>query len=257
MNVYPINISWGIKPVLFHFAGINVGSYEFFVFLGLLVGAFVYYLEARKQKDANEYSFLIAVGALTGAAIGAKLLELIINIDRLERGSFISILFSGKTIIGGLIGGMLGSIVIKKLLKIKARKGNLFAPAIAIGLAIGRIGCFLNGCCFGKPTTLPWAVDFGDGIYRHPTQIYESLFMLCVFVYISIIKKTATNKPGYLFYLLMVFYFIFRFFIEFIREERNAFWNFTFFQLISVIALIYLFVKYKVVKIKSFEANGQ
>jgi phosphatidylglycerol---prolipoprotein diacylglyceryl transferase len=253
MHEHLINKNWGIKPVLFHIAGLNIPSYEFFVFLGLFIGAFVYYYETLKYKDSNENSFFIAVGALTGATLGAKLLEILINIDKLGNGSVLSFLFSGKTIIGGLLGGMIGSIVTKKLLRIKTRKGNLFAPAIAIGMAIGRIGCFLNGCCYGKPSSLPWSVNFGDGIYRHPTQLYESIFMLFIFVYILIIKDKSTNKPGHLFFVLMVSYFIFRFFIEFIREERIAIWNLTFFQLISLIALIYLFLKYKYFSLKTSE----
>src|SRR5919204_429820 len=61
-------------------------------------------------------------------------------------------------------------------LAIRVKTGDTFALPLALALALGRWGCFCNGCCFGKPTDLPWGVDFGDGVRCHPTQIYESLF---------------------------------------------------------------------------------
>jgi prolipoprotein diacylglyceryltransferase len=128
----------------------------------------------------------------------------------------------------------------KKKLKMKEKRGNLFAPAIATGVAIGRIGCFLRGCCFGKETSLPWGVNFGDGILRHPTEIYESIFMIGMFIYLRY-KMTKNPKPGSLFRLLMIFYFSFRFIIEFIRVEPIAFFGLTFFQLICLLVLGYYF----------------
>jgi phosphatidylglycerol---prolipoprotein diacylglyceryl transferase len=237
------SVFWGIKPVLFKMYGFSVCTYPVFVFLGILAGAFVYFLEARKQNDIGEYSFLIVVGALVGGTIGAKFFELLINIDKLHTGSFILMIVNGKTIVGGLIGGLVGTAVVKKILKIKTRKGNYFAPAVALGLSIGRIGCFFNGCCYGKPSHLPWAVNFGDGIGRHPTQLYESVFMFCVFIFLWNIRNNYKSKPGYLFTLFLIIYLVFRFFIEFIREERVAFYKFTYFQLLTFIMLIYIIGK--------------
>ena len=132
-------------------------------------------------------------------------------------------------------------ILIKKKLNITEKKGNLFAPAIAIGVAIGRIGCFLAGCCYGIETNLPWGVDFGDGILRHPTQIYEAIFMLGIFFYL--LYKRTTVKAGVLFYLLMNLYFTFRFFEEFIRENPNYF-GLSLFQWIAIGSLIFINLKY-------------
>src|SRR4029450_6126480 len=66
----------------------------------------------------------------------------------------------------------------KLVLHIHVKTGDTFALPLALALAVGRFGCFFNGCCFGQPSNLPWAVDFGDGIRRHPTQLYEVLFHL-------------------------------------------------------------------------------
>jgi len=235
---------WGIKPILFNIGSFPVPSYSFFMLLAILVGCFVYWFEARKQKKANENSFYLIIAALVGGAIGAKLPILFLYWEEIVL-SFpdLSILVSGRTIVGGLIGGTLAVIYIKNKLGIKERRGNLFAPAIALGVAIGRIGCFLRGCCFGKPTSLPWGVDFGDGILRHPTQLYESIFMLGMFFYLRYLGK-KNPVPGKLFDIFMISYFAFRFFIEFIRVEKVIFLGLTFFQFVSIAAVIWFARRY-------------
>jgi phosphatidylglycerol:prolipoprotein diacylglycerol transferase len=229
------NLEWGIKPILFHIGSFPIPSYSFFVGLAVIIGILFYWLEARKQKQLSENTLYILIGALIGGVIGAKLLVIIAYWSQLN----LDIILTGKSIVGGLIGGTIGVMITKKILNIESqRKGNLFAPAIAIGVAIGRIGCFLRGCCFGKETTLPWGVNFGDGILRHPTQIYESIFMLGFFFYL-LHAKTKNPKPGHLFNILIIGYFTFRFLIEFIRVEPIAFLGLTWFQILSLVAIIY------------------
>jgi prolipoprotein diacylglyceryl transferase len=217
--------------------------YALFVSLGIIAGLLVYFYEARKIQKNDEKTLMIVIGAVIGSAVGAKLLEFLLNIDRLQSGNDLLVfLFSGRTIVGGLIGGTIGVWATKKMLNIRAKRGNLFAPAIALGVCIGRLGCFFNGCCYGKPTSLPWATDFGDGVLRHPTQIYESLFMLAMFFIIKFGFKNKEVAPGFLFNLLMIAYFSFRFLIEFIRTERIAFFHLTYFQIICIFVLIYLII---------------
>jgi len=233
-------MAWGIRPILFSFGNMSVSSYAFFVGLGLAVGLLAYFLESKKSKPAGENSVYIVFGSLIGAVIGAKLLDFIVEYKYFATNFFnVETIFYGKTIIGGLIGGMIGVKIAKRIFNIKEKRGNLFAPAIAIGDSIGRIGCFLNGCCYGKPTSLPWGVDFGDKILRHPTQIYESIFMLLMFLVLEFLKKKSPN-PGQLFKILMISYFIFRFFIEFIRVEDIFLFGLTAFQIISLFVIIYL-----------------
>jgi phosphatidylglycerol---prolipoprotein diacylglyceryl transferase len=235
-HFYPEN--WGILPYINLF-GLKIPSYSLFILLALIVGIIIYYFESKDKKQLNENSLYIALAAIIGGTLGAKIPIWIINYKEIIQ-SFPDIgpLLSGRTIVGGLIGGAIGVVLIKKILKLKERKGNLFAPAIALGVAIGRIGCFLRGCCYGKHTILPWGVNFGDEILRHPTQIYESIFMIIMFIILQ--KKKKNAKPGELFKLLMISYFTFRFFIEFIRTETVVFWGLTGFQLVSIIVLLYL-----------------
>jgi phosphatidylglycerol---prolipoprotein diacylglyceryl transferase len=234
--------NWGIKPLLFSISNLEISSYSFFVVLGLAAGLLVYYVLARKEKKVSEKSFYIVMAALAGGIIGAKLPIWIINLPLIIK-SFPDIMpiLSGRTIIGGLVGGTIAVMWVKKKLGIKDKKGNLFAPGIALGVAIGRIGCFLRGCCYGIATNLPWGVDFGDGIRRHPTQIYESIFMLGMFFFLLWKRKTA--KPGQLFYILMNAYFAFRLLEEFIKESPRYF-GLTYMQYLAIGALLFINIKY-------------
>lgn len=232
---HPLN--WGIRPIFLDLGFFQISSYAVLVILGLLVGSAIYFYESKKAGNNSERGFFIAFGSLIGGVLGAKILQLLIYYQLII--SNFNALFSGRTIIGGLIGGMIGAKITKRILKIEEKRGNYFAPAIAIGVAIGRLGCFFKGCCYGKPTSLPWGINFGDGILRHPTQLYESLFMLVMFIVLEKLKYKKNLKPGELFKWLMLSYFTFRFFIEFIRVEEVALLGLTYFQFISVIVIIY------------------
>lgn len=236
-HYYPAN--WGVRPVLFHIGSFGVPSYEFFVTLALVVGILVYLWEARNKRTMNENTFFIAVAAIIGGTIGAKIPLWIYYFPKIiatfPDPTYILV---GRTITGGLIGGYLGVVLVKRKLGITERRGNLFAPAIALGVAIGRIGCFLRGCCYGVDTSLPWGVDFGDGIPRHPTQLYEAGFMLLLFGYLQYAKRKGP-EPGQLFVLLIKAYFSYRFLSEFIRVHPS-YWGLTFFQWLSLAVLIWL-----------------
>lgn len=234
---------WGIQPVLFHVGSFDVPSYSFFVLLGLLAGLALFFFESGHSGRRNENGLIIVIGAIAGGILGAKILEWILNY-RLLIANFSDpeIWLSGRSIVGGLIGGKIGAVLMKKAFDIREKRGNDIAPAVALGILIGRFGCFFRGCCYGKPTSLLWGVDFGDGIMRHPTQLYEALFMLMMFIYIEYRKRKGALVPGQLFRLLMISYFIFRFSIEFIRVEPVVLAGLTSFQLISVAIILYFIV---------------
>ncbi len=247
-HTYPDN--WGIFPVIFRIGKLEINSYSFFVILGLLVGLTVYYLLAKRYKQASENSFYVVVAGVVGGILGAKLPYWIFNYQViLDNYPNIGPILSGRTITGGLIGGTISVIYIKRKLGITDKKGNLFAPAIAIGVAIGRIGCFSRGCCYGTPTDLFLGVDFGDAVLRHPTQLYEFVFFIAFFIYALIRIKSA--PPGYLFYALMNSYFILRFSEEFIRYNDQLFWGLSFFQYVSIVALLFINLKQYIEKTKN------
>jgi prolipoprotein diacylglyceryltransferase len=89
----------------------------------------------------------------------------------------------GKTIVGALVFGLIAVELMKRYIGVRQSTGDLYAIPLALGIAIGRVGCFLTGLSdntYGTPTTLPWAINFGDGIPRHPTQLYEIAFLLAL-----------------------------------------------------------------------------
>lgn len=231
---------WGVLPVLFHVGEFGVPAYSFFVLLGLIAGTSLYFFDARCSGRNSENGAIIAFGAIAGGIIGAKVLEWLLNY-RLLANHFAdpAVWLSGRTIVGGLLGGKAGALLIKKAFGIHAKLGNEIAPAVALGILVGRFGCFFRGCCYGKPTESLWGVNFGDGIVRHPTQLYEALFMFAMFLFLSYRKRTPGLRPGELFRLLMLCYFIFRFLIEFIRVETVVFAGLTSFQLISLAVILF------------------
>ncbi len=210
---------FGIMPTVF-----GISTYSILVGLGLIVGLIYYLVDAKKRQAQNEHAIEIVGAAFLFGFIGAKV-PLILECLPLE-----NIIF-GKSIVGALLGGMLGVIVIKRIRGIKDRMGNIIAPAIALGMAIGRLGCFFNGCCYGKPAS--WGVDFGDGILRYPTQLFEVAFHLIAFVILHNLKSRV-KRPGILFQYYVMAYLVFRFLIEFIRENKVIMFNLTVYQLLCL-----------------------
>jgi phosphatidylglycerol:prolipoprotein diacylglycerol transferase len=143
----------------------------------------------------------------------------------------------GKTITTGLVGAYLAVELAKLLLGLDVKTGDTFALPLALALAVGRWGCFFNGCCYGVETSLPWGIDFGDGVRRHPTQIYESLYHLGMAGVLIVLLRQGWLRYQHLkFYLIA--YGAYRFATEFIRPEPAEWLRLTFYQWVSV-ALIF------------------
>jgi phosphatidylglycerol---prolipoprotein diacylglyceryl transferase len=207
--------------------------------------AFRVYLWLRKRIgdtiDDAERWWVIAAAAL-GAALGSKLLNWFEDPRlTLQHLSDLTSLLGGKTIVGGLIGGLFAVEWAKKRLGISGRTGDLFALPLCVGIAIGRIGCFLTGLddhTAGVATSLPWGVNFGDGIARHPTQLYEVLFVLLLGGYLwRQMQKPYTE--GDIFKFFMVAYFAFRFVCDFLKPDVRLFGGLSAIQLASLAMLLY------------------
>ena len=205
-------------------------AYALFMLLALIV-----FVQVRRcmPKPAGfaalpwHHQLAIAMAAFVGGVFGAKLpFALASNESWLTQAAWLA---DGKTIITGLAGGYLAVEVTKWFLGIRIKTGDTFALPLAVALAVGRWGCFFNGCCHGVPTALPWAIDFGDGVPRHPTQIYESLFhaaMACVLLYLMLRHWLPTHRLQ----LYLIAYCLYRFGTEFIRPEPAWWLGMTFYQ---------------------------
>jgi prolipoprotein diacylglyceryltransferase len=223
--------AWGVYPYL-HVGPFVVPSYSLCVTAGVLIGIWLYFDEIRRSNSASQHTPLILIVSFVGGILGAKLPYLAWNVSLYLHGvRDPEILFSGRTILGGLIGGTLAVRLVKWRLNLYARKGDYLVPGIAAGLVFGRIGCFLRGCCCGTETLLPWGINFGDGIRRHPTELYEAAFCLAWFIYARLQTKTDTGR---MFDRFMLSYFAARFLLEFIRTESVAFAGLTLFQLVCL-----------------------
>lgn len=205
------------------------------------------YITARRRAgdviDAWTRGWMVAA-AIAGAAIGSKL-AFWLEDPRMTLAHWNNpwFLLGGKTIVGGLVGGTIGVEIAKHRLAVTVRTGDLFAIPLAVGIAIGRIGCFLAGLAdgtYGSPTSLPWGVDFGDGIPRHPTQIYESLAMIVLVVVLRRIAKRP-HREGDLFRWFMVSYMALRVAVDAIKPEVRLLFGLSSLQLIALLtAAFYL-----------------
>lgn len=211
-----------IFPYNFHLFGRTIQSHGVMEFVGYATGARVYFWNAKREpkRFGAEQRLWLLVGCVMGALVGAKMLAWIETPIDYWRVRYEPQLWLGaKTIAGGLLGGWVGVEIAKKRLGIRESTGDGFVLPLALGICLGRIGCFLTGLpdhTYGLKTTVPWAVDFGDGP-RHPTQLYESIYVLLLGVVLTIVQKPTPS--GRRFRLFMLGYFGFRFFVEFLKPR--------------------------------------
>ena len=193
-------------------------------FLGYIVGGYIY----RQQKNnaviptdsSNITQLLLLLGLVTGALWGSKLLVILNYFTALKMQPFY-VWIQGKTIVGGLLGGLIGVEISKKILKVTYSTGDRFVYPLIAAMIIGRIGCLQAGIedyTFGIPTSLPWGMNLGDGILRHPTSAYEIIFLLALFIVFKFIKfKTSGLK----FKFFLISYLLFRFVIDFLKPPHG------------------------------------
>ena len=151
---------------------------------------------------------------------------------------------AGKTIVGGIVGGIIGVELAKKIAGEKRSSGDLFVFPLILGIGVGRIGCFLTGVkdgTVGNPSSLPWALDQGDGILRHPTALYEILYLVIVWTVLTYAKKYYQLESGILFKLFILLYLSYRLFIEFLKPVTPLIFNLSAIQIVSlVVVMVYL-----------------
>ena len=190
----------------------------------------------------------ISVGALVGALLGAKLLVMAQHINLLGEDwrMFALLVLQGKTIVGALLGGLIGVEMTKKMIGVRQSTGDGFVWSVMVGMMIGRVGCFLTGLSdrtYGIASTLPWGVDFGDGITRHPTQLYEVGFLLLLIIFLRwmVSRQLSAQKlrEGDLFKLFMIAYLAFRFAVDFIKPEFRPLFGMSAIQCACVGGLAY------------------
>jgi phosphatidylglycerol---prolipoprotein diacylglyceryl transferase len=211
-------------PLYFYLGSWRIHPHWVFEALAYFLGFRVYLAVRRRAGDSipEPTRWTAIAAAAVGAALGSKLLFLFENpAETLQHWRDIAFLMGGKTMVGGLIGGLFAVELVKSRIGERRSTGDLFVFPLIIGMAIGRIGCFLTGLAdhtYGVATSLPWGIDFGDGIRRHPTQLYEIVFLLALGSVLLVVRRRLTES-GDLFKLFMVAYLGWRFAIGFIQPE--------------------------------------
>ena len=194
---------------------------EFFTLLGFLTGALVFWLWSRARNVATEGMKWVAIAGIVGGVAGAKLTQWMIG----EGGISSAILDphnGGKSLLGGLICGWLAVEIAKRVLGIRRSTGDGWALALPAGEAIGRIGCYFNGCCYGTKCDASWAI-YQHGAWRNPTQLYSSAAAALIFAIVWF-SRAQMRREGESFQLYLLLYGASRFIIEFARE-RSVVWN--------------------------------
>ncbi len=197
---------------------------------GILIGALYWYRHAKGQSDL----LLIYLGALVGGFAGAKIAYLLAEgwlewqkPDRWLRWA------TGKSVLGGLLGAYAGVEITKHLTGHKQSTGDSFAVILPIGILLGRVGCFLNGCCLGKPVAGVFATRDMHGIARWPAPFVEGAFQVVMLVTIVILQRRGMLRDR-LFFLYLAAYGVFRFLHEFMRDTPKIAFGVSGYQFIAL-----------------------
>jgi len=224
-----------MHPELLRIPYINIPIYTYGVLLsvGFILGLWLAVRSAEKDGIARAPVFNLGVAVIIASLIGAKLLMIVTEWTlyqghRQDLFSF-DLLRSGGVYYGGFLGGVAAALFFVRRYQLPWWKtADAFAPALALGQAIGRLGCFSAGCCWGKPTTAWWGVRFPEAAYLfvgtpigvplHPTQLYEAAATFVLFLLLMKMQKHR-SFPGQLILTYALLYGIARFMIEFWRAD--------------------------------------
>ncbi len=232
-----------VQPLEFHIGPVPITGFGITMALAFMVGAWLMERESRRLGFATDYVGDMTLGAVVGGIVGAKLwFVALYGIDALWSRS-------GLVFYGGFLGGVLGVILVGWVKRVPIRwTMHLVAPALAAAYAVGRVGCFVVGDDYGRPTDLPWAVAFPHGspaslagnmqrlfgtafpdgtdpatlVAVHPTQLYEVAIMLVVFAVLWRWRQKVAGT-GWLFGAYLVFAGVERFMIEILRAKDDRF----------------------------------
>lgn len=171
-------------------------------------------------------SFAIMAGLLLGAAIGNKAVFLVERPDVWHALLAGTPAWPGQSLVGGLLGGLLGVEAAKAATGQTASTGDAMVLPIAAGIVLGRVGCLLAGLhddTFGTPTALPWGLDLGDGVRRHPTQVYEMLFVAALAALLHRHRDALARASGLRFKLFLAGYLAWRLAVDGLKPVPAAY----------------------------------
>jgi phosphatidylglycerol:prolipoprotein diacylglycerol transferase len=187
---------------------------------GIFVGMRVFAMRMRRRGEAigERRGFAVAAGCIAGAVLGSRIAVWLDRPDVALAAWWTLVPWTmGQSIVGALIGGWAGVEVGKRIGGVSRSTGDAFVVPVALGIAIGRLGCFVAGLhddTYGVATSLPWGVDFGDGVPRHPTQIYDIAAVAALALALHAARDRLARVPGLAFKLFLAGYLAWRLVID-------------------------------------------
>jgi len=224
-----------MHPILFDLGGFTIYGYGVLLAAAYLLGLQFALVRARPRGLDRQLVMDLGIWIIISALVGAKLLLLIVDFKEFKGNP--SALFSLARSGGVFYGGLIAAVVVA-LLYLRRHKmplwptTDVFAPGIALGHVVGRFGCLLAGCCFGRPASVPWAITFRNpdaqpqgtplGVPLHPTQLYEAGAEALILVFLLVLERRGRPFPGRTFWSYMLLYGVSRFIIEFYRGDNRG-----------------------------------
>ena len=245
-------------PVLFRIGNVAIYSYGFMLAVGVAVSLVLIMRQAKKEGIDEEPVLDLTIISVLAGLIGARLFYVFFydwDYYRLNLLQILDFRNEGLVWYGAFILGAVAAIVYMRIKKLPFwRMIDLVAPYLAVGYAFGRIGCFLNGCCFGTPTMMPWGVVFPglDLVPRHPSQLYSALLSLGLFIYLLRLYPRR-RFDGQVFLTYIIGYAILRFGVEFFRENLLVWAGFSIAQVVAAGILVIAGVFYWYLSRKALE----
>jgi phosphatidylglycerol:prolipoprotein diacylglycerol transferase len=228
-----------MHPIITNIGPLYIYSYGLMVAIGFAAATLLAYRHAAEFGINKEKIIDFGITILLGGIMGARAFYVILNIQYYIRNPLdvLNLTKGGLVWYGALLSGLIaGTWFVRKNNINFWQMGDLFAPYIAMAQAFGRIGCFLNGCCYGSqaPGGFILGVVFpNESVLRHPTQIYSSIVLLLIFVVLRFWQKKNPFK-GQIFLGYLILYSIMRFLLEFLRGDNpKDYFGFTVSQAIS------------------------
>src|SRR6187397_591921 len=239
-----------MHPILFEVGNWPVYSYGVLLALAYLAGLQLAVMRARRAGLDSARIMDLGIYLIIAALVGAKLMLVIVDFGyfRDHPRELLSLVRVGGVFYGGLIFALLAGLWLVRRYKLPVwSAADMYAPGIALGHIIGRLGCLLAGCCFGKPTSVPWGITFSDpaaslnvgtplGVPLHPTQLYDAGAELIILIVLLVTERRGRGFPGRTFWLYMLLYAISRYVIEMYRgDERGTVLGFSTSQFVSLV----------------------
>ena len=248
-----------MNPILLNLGFIQIRWYSILMLLAFIIGYLLVINRCKKKEISTIQISDMCFYLIIVCILGARLYYCTFNFNQYKNIiDIFKIWEGGLAIHGGVIAGIIFIYFYTKKKKIPLLEIlDIFAPALVLGQAIGRWGNFFNMEAYGPETTLISLQKLGipqfiidgmyiDGVYHHPTFLYESIGCLIIFIIIFLLRNLKKIKPGQIASIYFIFYGIIRFFIESLRQDSLMLFNLKVAQLVSIIMIIiglYLFIR--------------